>query len=162
MEQARVVENPREFAGYTLGYNHPLFSKRTQDILSLITFARDTSEKGGEIALLGFDAAALWSACAAAQSGEAVSRLALGPGDFRFVEITKIRDPNLLPGAVKYGDVPGLLALLAPRPLYLADGAADDLVSSAYQATGKADALIDADGEGSRLERAVDWLVGEE
>ena len=161
-EQARVVENPREFAGYTLGYNHPLFSKRTQDILSLITFAQDTSEKGGKIALLAFDEAAAWSACAAVQSGKATSRVALAPGDFRFAKITKIRDPNLLPGAVKYGDVPGLLALLAPRPLYLADGAADGLVKSVYQAAGKADVLINAGGKGSRVERAVDWLVGEE
>ena len=40
---------------------------------------------------------------------------------FRFGDITEIRDVNLLPGAVKYGDVPALLALCAPTPLTISE-----------------------------------------
>ena len=38
---------------------------------------------------------------------------------FRF-STTTLYDPNFLPGAVKYGDMPTLLALTAPTPLWLA------------------------------------------
>jgi len=31
VKQIRVVANPREFAGYTFGYNHALFAQRTHD-----------------------------------------------------------------------------------------------------------------------------------
>jgi hypothetical protein len=42
VKQTRVVENPREFAGYTHGYNHALFAQRVHDILTLVTFLRNT------------------------------------------------------------------------------------------------------------------------
>jgi hypothetical protein len=34
VKQTAVVKNPREFAGYTHGYNHALFAQRTHDVLS--------------------------------------------------------------------------------------------------------------------------------
>ena len=34
--QNQVVNNPREFADYTYGYNHPLFVKRVHDLLTSI------------------------------------------------------------------------------------------------------------------------------
>ena len=37
VKQTRVVENPREFAGYTFGYNHALFAQRTHDVLSIVS-----------------------------------------------------------------------------------------------------------------------------
>jgi hypothetical protein len=42
VKQNRVVANPREFAGYTHGYNHALFAQRTHDVLTLVTFLRNT------------------------------------------------------------------------------------------------------------------------
>lgn len=45
--------------------------------------------------------------------------LAVDTEGFRF-STTGIYDPNFLPGAVKYGDLPTLLALTAPTPLWLA------------------------------------------
>jgi len=41
VKQTRVVANPREFAGYTFGYNHSLFTQRVHDLLTVIRFTRD-------------------------------------------------------------------------------------------------------------------------
>ena len=46
--------------------------------------------------------------------GRAVDALAVDTGGFRFGRITEIRDPDLWPGAVKYGDLPGPARPLRP------------------------------------------------
>src|SRR5262245_24537120 len=40
VKQTRVVGTKREFAGYTLGYNHSLFAQRAHDVLTIVKFAR--------------------------------------------------------------------------------------------------------------------------
>ena len=161
LSQTRTVENPREFAGYTLGYNHPLFAQRVHDILTLVEFARKHGSE--EIVLVGLDEAAAWCAAACAQSNGTIDRLALAPGDFRFARITEIRDPNLLPGAVKYGDLPGLLALCAPTPMKLVGEGekGPELVRMAYAAERSTKALQTDDGEASP-EVITEWVLGKE
>ncbi len=67
------------------------------------------------------------------------------------------RDPDFLPGALKYGDLPAILALSAPHVLWIA-GEGDkvpDLVAAAYASAGKPDAVrLVAD-----LSGAIDALV---
>jgi dienelactone hydrolase len=155
LSQSPTVKNPREFAGFTLGYNNPLFSKRVNDVMTLVQFAKGRGAK--EIVLLGNDAAAAWSAAACAQSGGLVTKLALSPGDFRFANSTEIRDPNLRPGAVKYGDLQGLLALCAPAPL--------GIFGEKFEASGPTQQAYSASGKDSGLavnpmKEAVDWVVG--
>lgn len=152
LAQAPTVKNPREFAGYTYGYNHPLFAQRVHDLLTLAKFARGRGAE--EVVLIGSDEAAAWAAAAFAQADGAINRLAIDPGDFRFAAITEIRDPNLLPGAVKYGDLPGLLALAAPTPTWLG-GEADELTRAVFAAA-KADGIAAGDG----VDAAVDWVIG--
>ena len=36
----RKVNTKREFAGFTYGYNHPLFAQRVHDILTLVSYIR--------------------------------------------------------------------------------------------------------------------------
>lgn len=116
--EARTVKgNNREFAGYTLGYNHPLFSQRVHDVLTLLSFARNHQEMPKEIHLVGLHGAGPVVAAACAMARDAVSGCVVDTEGYRFASITNIRDVNLLPGAVKYGDVPALLALCAPVPL---------------------------------------------
>ncbi|MBA3311837.1 MAG: acetylxylan esterase [Planctomycetaceae bacterium] len=159
LSQAPVVKNPREFAGYTLGYNHPLFSKRVQDVMTLLQFAKDRG--ANDIVLLASDEAAAWSAAACAQSGGLVTKLALAPGDFRFANITDIRDPNFLPGAVKYGDLPALLALCAPTPTGLfGETVGFDLTKAAYDAAGKSDALTTDESAAPMSSAAIEWVIG--
>lgn len=104
-----TVKNPREYAGYTHGYNHSLFARRTHDILKLITFAKKTGNQ--QIVLLGAAGTTPLVAAAAAVAGDEVNKTVIDNPEFRFAEITTYRDPNFIPGAVKYGDLPALLEL---------------------------------------------------
>jgi len=137
LRQTRVVKNPRQFLGYTVGYNHPLFAQRVHDLLSIVAFCKYHPDQPMEIHLVGRGMAGPWAAAASAIAGQVVDRTVVGHADFRFAGITDIRDLNLLPGAVKCGDLPGMLALIAPRPLRL-EGVKEvpALTAAAYKAAG--------------------------
>lgn len=138
LAEARTVNNPREFAGFTLGYNHPLFSQRTHDVLTLLSFAKNHPLQPKAIHLVGVHGAAPMAMAACAVAPGAVLSLAVDTQGYRFGSITQIRDVNLLPGAVKYGDLPALLALCAPAKLAVAGESADSLMVTiaAYKAAG--------------------------
>jgi dienelactone hydrolase len=112
-EQPRVNNN-REFAGYTLGFNHPLFSQRVHDLLTLISSAVFHERQPEKVHLVGLNGAAPHAICAAALAHNKLASLTVDTQGFRFGSITEIRDVNLLPGAVKYGDIPALLTLCQP------------------------------------------------
>ena len=80
-ESAPEIKHPRNFAGFTYGYNHPLFAKRVHDVLSAIAATRDR-HPDMKIHLVGFGAAGAWAAAAAVQSGKAVTGLAVERGWF--------------------------------------------------------------------------------
>ncbi|HVX14933.1 MAG TPA: acetylxylan esterase [Pirellulales bacterium] len=158
----RRVKNPREFAGFTYGYNHPLFAQRVHDILALVSFARTSDQKPERVDLLGLNGAGPWVAAAAAVAGEAIDRLAVDTAGFRFARLTAFDDAAFLPGIVKYGDVPALLALSAPRPLWLAGESAETpaVVRKNYAAAGQAGNLSEYKGdEGGEAGAAVEWLL---
>ncbi|NLT69092.1 MAG: acetylxylan esterase [Verrucomicrobiaceae bacterium] len=121
--QTRVVENPREFAGYTHGYNHSLFAQRVHDVLSLVTFLRNTkvgSHPSPEhISLVGRGQTGPVALAARALAGAAVDRAAVDTGGFRFGEVLDYRDPMFLPGGSKYLDLPGFLRLNGDLPLWV-------------------------------------------
>jgi len=160
--ESRVVENPRQFAGFTWGFNHPLVAQRTHDLLSLITFIRHHEDRPRQVAIFAQGAVTPYAAAAFAQAGAAVDRLALGTSGFRFGQVTSIRDVRFWPGAVKYGDLPGLLALAAPRSLWLAgEGAeAPALLAAAYRAAGQPSKLTLSNAESAEAVRdaALAWL----
>ena len=159
-DRTRSVENPREFLGYTAGYNHTLFAQRVHDILSTLAFVRhhDTSPARVDVVALG--GAGRWAAPACAVARGAVDALAVDTGGFRFETITELRDPDLWPGAVKYGDLPALLALCAPSSLWLAGEAeVPGLVRDAYDAAG-ASLVADRGPAADSADSAVTWLLG--
>jgi hypothetical protein len=71
------------------------------------------------------------------------------------------RDPMFVPGGAKDRDVPGLLALHAPRPLWLADeGQAPAIITAAYRAVSKADGRANFHGKAVQDEAAAgEWLL---
>ena len=58
------------YAGYTYGYNQPLFSQRVHDILSAVGYARNCL-KARKVHLVGLDGAGHWVLAARAQAGAA-------------------------------------------------------------------------------------------
>lgn len=158
--EARLVD--KGYAGYTFGYNHPMFSQRVHDVLTLVSLARNVDEPAEKVYLVGLDGAGHWVAAACAQAGDAVDGAVIDTGGFRFAKLTAIDDPDFLPGGAKYGDLPGIIALAAPKKLWLAgEGAeAPAIVAAAYQAAGKAENLtVFAGKEKDREAAAIEWLL---
>jgi dienelactone hydrolase len=163
--QTRKVANPREAAAYTFGYNHSLFAQRTQDVLTLVQFVHtakvDSHPNPSSVGVAGFGAAGPIVAAARAVAGGAIELAAVDTGGFRFGKLLDFRDPQFLPGGAKYFDVPGLLALGAPRRLWIAgEDSVPGVVSDAYRAAGDESHLSIFDGDTSDKElAAAKWLL---
>ncbi len=157
------------YAGYTFGYNHSLFAQRTIDLLTLIALVTAV-DAGNPLAglksvdLLGSAGAGPWVAAARALAGDRVRRAAIDTGGFRFAGLDKLSHPDFLPGAVKYGDLPALLALSAPLPLWVAGEGSSlpELVRAAYQARGGQPALVQHSAGGDSTAAALEWLAAPE
>jgi len=158
--KARLVKD--KYAGYTFGYNHPLFAQRVHDILTVISCIRHVRPQPMKVYLVGLGGAGPWVAAAMAQAGDAVDGAVIDTGGFRFADLTAIDDPDFLPGGAKYGDLPGIIALSAPRRLWLAGEGPKPpaVVEAAYQAAGKRENLtIFAGKEKEQEAAAVEWLL---
>jgi hypothetical protein len=87
--------------------------------------------------LLALNGAAPHAICAAALAHDKLASLAVDTQGFRFGSMTQIRDVNLLPGAVKYGDLPSLLTLCQPLRTAVA-GESKETLGTLLQAPGAA------------------------
>ena len=121
LTKAPLVPHVRYSLGYTFGYNHPLFVQRVHDVLSVC--AAFDQGQGVHLVGIGGIAGPVAAAAAAVSAGKEnrkrIDRVAIFTAGFRFIQVTRFDDPMMLPGAVRYGDVPFLLALNAPRPMWL-------------------------------------------
>ncbi len=160
LKQTRLVNNPREAAAYTFGYNTTLFTHRTQDVLAAIKFARGRHEGAEQVDLVGVEGGGPWAAAARAQSGEAVRRLAIDTDGFRFGNVSDIRDVNFLPGTAKYGDLPGLLALGAPGEVWLTGEGRDApaLTKKIYELV-HAKRNLTLSTKAQKTDEAVHWIL---
>lgn len=167
VKQTRVVANPREFAGYTFGYNHALFSQRTHDVLSIVSFLRHADSSPcpnsdiKSVSIVGWKSTGPIVAAAGGLAGDAIDRTGIDTGGFRFGQVLDYRDPMFLPGGAKYLDLPGLIALNAPRPLWMTgESQAPATITAAYHAASNADALVTFTGEAEEQEAAASkWLL---
>lgn len=153
------VSNPREYAGYTLGYNHSVFSSRVHDILTLISFIKHDDHAPKKIHLFGTNGAGPVAAAARAIAGGVIDRAAIDTKGFRFVDLKTFRDPQFFPGAVKYGDLPAILALSAPHDLFVGGEAeVPQLTANAYAASKRLNALSVSKRQ-DVADAAVDWML---
>jgi dienelactone hydrolase len=155
------LASDRAHAGFTFGYNLPLPAERVQDVLTAIRLARARAGSSGHVILVGSGPAAAWAAGARALAGGDVARAVFDMSGFRFGAVDRIDSPDFLPGAVKYGDVPALLALSAPGESWLRDTAAAPdlaLATRAYTAQNAGPRLTIAGG-GSTLDDGVAWAI---
>lgn len=138
-------KNPRpefkdKFVGYPFCYNRPLLSHRVHDILTVLAAMKNRPEIN-TIHLLGTgDSAGTWALLARSLAGDLVTKTIVDVRGFGFSKITDPHDPQLLPGALKYGGLGGLAALAAPAQLVVTgtDGVpGDELVAltATYKAT---------------------------
>lgn len=155
------VENGREFAGYTFGYNPSVFASRVQDALALIAFVKHHESAPKQIDLIGLDGMGPVAAAAAAQSRAVLDRVVVDTKGFRFGKLESFRDPNFLPGGAKYGDLPGMMALIAPTKMWVAGETIDSptLIRAAYASTQRPNQVTFYSGPaGGETAAAVDYL----
>ena len=114
--QFRRLAKDRDFVGYTAGYNTLPLARRAHDLMGLLAWMQQHDPKPSSIHV---DAAA-------ALVPETVLALAMVPkgtldgitleeSTFRFAKLTDPFDVRLLPGMVKYGDLPALLERVRER-----------------------------------------------
>jgi dienelactone hydrolase len=149
------------YAGYTFGYNHPLFSKRVHDVLAIIALARWRFDGWQRIHLVGLDGAGTWVAAAKAIAGDKIDRCVIDTGGFRFANLAEFAHPDFLPGSVKYGDVPALLALCVPGAMFVTGegNQMPELLRSAASAAGASDKIAMHGQPATAREAALDWLL---
>ena len=161
----RVVKNPREFAGYSFGYNPTLFAERAHDVLSIVHFLR-TAKIGDHpspkrVAVVGLGSRGAIVAAARAVAGDEIDAAAIDTQGFRFGNVLDYRSPDFLPGAGKYLDLPGALAAGSPRPLWRAGEAeVPGVVSAAAKGAGAADSVTRFGGAPADIaEAAAKWVA---
>ncbi len=160
LTEQRVVANPREFAGYTFGYNHTLFANRVHDVLTLVSWVRNEEHAPKRVNLIGVNGAGSLAAAARAICGDTIDKAAVDTAGFRFADMKSYRDPSFLPGAVKYGDLPALLALSAPHPLWIAGeaGKIPSVTKATYAASGQSENVTSSTLQ-NPIDAAVTWLL---
>jgi len=162
LAQTRTVGNTREYAGFSFGYNHTVFARRVHDILTLVSFVRSHETPPKQVHLMGVNGAGPLVAAARAIAGKAVDRAAVDTDGFRFAELRSYRDERFLPGAVKYGDLPALLALSAPYPLWIAGekGRVPEVAAATYDSVGRRQDVVASATKGSAAAMAgAEWLL---
>ena len=152
------VKNTREFAGYTFGYNHSVFARRTHDILSAIHLAQGHKDQPKSIELVGLGQAGHWVAAALSIAGPAVTRAAIDTSGFRFSKLNDFHSPDFLAGGAKYDDLAGMIALNAPNPLWLAGEGDGGIIRDAYAKANAATALTLHKGKDAEAS-AINWLI---
>jgi hypothetical protein len=141
-----LIDDKRTYSAFTFGYNRPLAVKRFEQLLcALAAFPAEGDQQAWLIAR--GDQAIAAGAALAALSGDALDRVVLEVDGFRFAEVDDYSDANFIPGAAKYFDLPGLLALRAPQSLKIKGESAESmsLLDRVYQAVGAEQALQFAD-----------------
>jgi dienelactone hydrolase len=161
LSRQRSLPGEEAFGDWTYCYNLPLFARRVHDLRAAIRFARH-SRPGAEVDVAGMRGAGPLVAAAVAQSHGEVDRAAIDTAGFRFAQETDIYGVNFLPGAVKYGDLPALLALAAPTRMWLAGEATlPPLMQKAYAASESAEQLTHSQaGPAEVVPNAAGWLTG--
>lgn len=156
----RLVAN-RNSAAFTFGYNHPLVLQRAHDVSAALRYARTLAGDSGRVALVAADGSAtLWAALARTAAGSALDAAVFVSDGTRFAGARSMEDAAFLPGSVRYGDLPAMLALGAPGPLWVGGETPDALALTrdVYQAAGAGNALTVARGR-SDLTAGIRWLT---
>lgn len=143
--QQPLIKDDRPFSAFTFCYNRTAVVQRAADLLAIVAHA--TTQKPDAIRLLGTGNAALWVVPATIHAGGMIENIAIDSSRVRFCDATSYSDVNFVPGAVKYGDLPALMALRTPHALTVfANQSPPKIVEQAYR--------------GSIEPTALDWEIG--
>jgi len=139
--KVRVRHEWRWSAPYVYGYNHSLVAHRVHDTMTLVATLNSQAElRPTRVILVGSDGGGPIAAVAAATMVKSLQGAVIDTEGFRFASLNDQWDPMYMPGAVKYGDLPGLFRLAEPlRPALLgengAPGGAENVVAAVLKSS---------------------------
>lgn len=113
-DSVRRVAPDTDVPAFTYGYNHPLFIQRVHDVLTCLQHLSTSKDALGKPTLVAPDVTGPIAAVAHLGAGSAVERSLVGDHAFRFEAVASPWEAGFLPGAARFGDLPGVFALL-PR-----------------------------------------------
>jgi dienelactone hydrolase len=105
-------EKQTPYGGFYYGYNRGVLANRTSDVLSAIALAKGW-EGTRSVRIIATGEAGLPALLATALAGAAVDRASIDMNHFTFASVHDAASDAMLPGALKYGDVWGLVPLCA-------------------------------------------------
>jgi dienelactone hydrolase len=160
LTKQKTVKNTRQAAAYTFCYNDTVFARRVHDVLTVVSWIRNDDHAPKRVNILAIEGGGPVAAAARAVAGKSVNKMAVDTKGFRFGNLTDYLDPDFLPGAVKYGDMIGLLSLSSPNPLWVAGekGKIPGPLYMAYTSVNKRNAL-NSWALQTTVEPAVKWLL---
>lgn len=149
------------YAGFTYGYNRPLFAERVHDVLTTIALAKSVM-KPESLHLVGWGEFGPIAIVARAAAGGAIGKMIADGNHFQFADLKKPTDPMMLPGALKYGDLPAFAALGAPgkTAIFNADFAEKNPATRTYAALGQPKSL-EVKKKGMTEVEVAAWLTAE-
>ncbi|QDT59083.1 Acetyl xylan esterase (AXE1) [Stieleria bergensis] len=113
MKSQPLIDDSRTYSGFTFTYNRTETARRCNHVLTAIGQLKAVYPKA-KVCLVADQAAAPAAIAAASLASRAVDQLIVRTDGVRLGNVKHYSDVNFVPGAVKYFDLPGLLALRAP------------------------------------------------
>ncbi|HEY8551048.1 MAG TPA: hypothetical protein VIL35_13915 [Vicinamibacterales bacterium] len=144
------VPNEEKYAGYYYGYNRSILANRASDILTAVDFAHGLG--ASQVHLVAVGRAGVWALPARALAGRAVARAALSLDGFDFDQVKSVDDEMMLPGALRYGGIPGIAALCTEGQTLLTNAPTSGTISLPAAVR-----VSDADMDDSAL---ASWVIG--
>lgn len=115
-EEAAAYKVDKKYPGLSYCYNKPLVTERVRDIIAVVKAI--PVEDGKRKILVGDGAAGVWTLLASSVlDSSVVDEVFVDLEGFTFAGIESVDDPNLLPGALKYGGLTGLSRLIHAKSL---------------------------------------------
>jgi len=148
---------------YALGNRRPLFSERVFDVMTSVSFLRNRSRGKSKVFVLGLSGAGHWVAAACGRTGDDIAGIAIDTAGFRFADLKDAQHVDFLPGAAKYHDLPGMMALCAPHKMWLAgEKSIPDILHRTYAAARAGKHVTLFEGEQTDIPTvAASWIVSE-
>jgi dienelactone hydrolase len=139
------------YPGYHYGYNRSVIANRASDLLSVIAEARGwTGTKS--VRLVAFGKIGPAALLARALAGEAVERASIDLNHFDFADVHDA-DEMMLPGALKYGGIRGIIPLCHSGTTVLWNAAAGEKTELIRQTT-EVD-MREGEGQSAMIIKAV-------
>lgn len=104
------VKDEERLPAYNYGYNRAILADRVRDLFTTIAFAK--KQRPRAVQLIAFGRAGVPALLTRAMAGETIARASIDLDGFEFTAVRDPFDPMMLPGALKYGGVAGMLPLL--------------------------------------------------